>query len=152
MEKHVNGQKIPFMIVGDPAYPPLSWLMKGFSGSLSPEQESFNVYLNAARVSVEMSFGRLKARWRMLQKKIDCNYKFVPQLIVACCVLHNFCEDNRDRFIEEWLEQVIQLDEVFIQPRQQINRERDDLRFTIIRECLKDYLVANFPLRKTLLR
>lgn len=60
--------EIPFMIVADPAYPLLPWLLKGFSGSLSAKEESFNVYLNSARVSVEMAFGRLKARWRMLHK------------------------------------------------------------------------------------
>ncbi|XP_039305175.1 protein ALP1-like [Solenopsis invicta] len=106
VEKEINGQKIPFMIVGDPAYPFLPWLIKSYSGSVSHEEESFNVYLNSARVFVEMAFGRLKARWRMLQKKIDCHYKFVPQVIVACCVLHNFCEDNKDRFLEEWLQQI----------------------------------------------
>lgn len=152
MEKHVNGQKIPFMIVGDPAYPLLPWLIKNYSGSVSPTEESFNVYLNSARVSVEMAFGRLKARWRMLQKKLDCNYKFVPLLIVACCVLHNFCEDNKDRFLEEWLQRVIELDEVFEQPTQVINRERGNVCSTIIRDCLKDYFAANFHLRKTLLR
>lgn len=140
------------MIVGDPAYPFLPWLMKSYSGSLSPQEESFNVYLNSARISVEMAFGRLKARWRMLQKKVDCNYKFVPQVIIACCALHNFCEDNKNRFIEEWLQQVVECDRVLVQSRQQINRERDNIGSTPIRECLKDYLFANFPLRKTLLR
>ncbi|RLU23623.1 hypothetical protein DMN91_003829 [Ooceraea biroi] len=100
LEKHVNGQGIPFMIVGDPAYPFLPWLIKSYSGSVSPKEESFNVHLNSARVSVEMAFGRLKARWRMLQKKLDCNYKFVPLVIVAYCVLHNFVKTIKTNFLK----------------------------------------------------
>jgi len=83
------------MIVGDPAYPLLSWLLKGFFDTLSAEEESFNVYLNSARVSVEMAFGRLKARWRILHK-INCNYSFALEIITACCILHNFVEDNNN--------------------------------------------------------
>ena len=50
------------MILGDPAYPLLPWLMKGYVGSLAQEQESFNVYLSSSRMVVERAFGRLKSR------------------------------------------------------------------------------------------
>lgn len=139
------------MIVGDPAYPLLPWLLKGFSGSLSAEEESFNVYLNSARVSVEMAFGRLKARWRILHK-INCNYRFAPEIIAACCVLHNFLENNKDHFIVQWLQEVERLERVIPQPIGETSAAKDSLQGTIVRNHIKLYLSEHFPLRKTLLR
>jgi hypothetical protein len=143
---------ILYMIVGDPAYPMLPWLIKGYSGSLSAEEESFNVYLNSARVSVEMAFGRLKARWRILFKKMDCDYTFSPQIILACCTLHNFVENHKERFFNEWLEEVDNSNQLFPQPIAIQNRDKDCVSGTTIRDHLKQYLAANYPLRKILIR
>lgn len=59
------------MVVGDPAYLLRDWCMIGrMCVPLDqPEQESFNVYLSSLRVGVEMAFGKLKSRWRVLLKK-----------------------------------------------------------------------------------
>jgi hypothetical protein len=59
--------------MGDPAYPLLPRLIKGYTETarLSPEEESFNVHLSSSRVCVEIAFGRLKARWRCLLKRLD---------------------------------------------------------------------------------
>lgn len=54
--------EVPYIIIGDPAYPLLPWLIKGYPGAVTVEQDSFNVYLNSARVVVEMAFGRLRGR------------------------------------------------------------------------------------------
>ncbi|CAL1678201.1 unnamed protein product [Lasius platythorax] len=148
---NTNEMEVPFMIVGDPAYPLLSWLLKGFSGSLSAEEESFNVYLNSAPVSVEMAFGRLKARWRILHK-INCDYSFAPEVIAACCTLHNFVENKKDQFIMQWLEEVEQLEVLIPQPTANTCAEKDSVQGTILRNHIKQYLSENFPLRKALIR
>lgn len=89
------------MILGDPGYPLLPWLLTPFIGlRLSAEKESFNCYHSSARISVENAFGRLKARWRILGKKIDTRITLAPDVIAACCVLHNVCEDGVGRLEE----------------------------------------------------
>lgn len=67
-------------MIRDPAYPILGWLIKGYSGSLSPQQESFNAYLNSARIVIENSIGKLKSRWRCLKKTVEMDYTFVPKV------------------------------------------------------------------------
>lgn len=64
------------MLAGDPAYPLLPWLIKGYTGALTPEQESFNIYLLFAR----NAFGRLKARWRVLLNRAGISNKFMPSV------------------------------------------------------------------------
>ena len=140
------------MLVGDPAYPLMSWLLKEFPGSVSETEESFNVHLGSARVAVEMAFGRLKGRWRMLMKRMDIAHIFAPQVIVACCALHNIVERNNDLFFTHWLEDVLQTEVIYQQPPPNVNRSRDTPIATDIRNHLKEYLAANFPLRRSTLR
>lgn len=68
--------------------------VKGYTGTLTAEQESFNVYYSSGRNLVERAFGRLKGRWQMTMKRADINYKFMPTVIAAVCILHNFCEER----------------------------------------------------------
>ena len=56
--------------------------------------------LSKARVVIEQAFGLLKGRWRRL-KAVPANVEKIPNIIVACCALHNLClleEDEVEDF------------------------------------------------------
>uniref|UniRef100_A0A673B144 DDE Tnp4 domain-containing protein n=1 Tax=Sphaeramia orbicularis TaxID=375764 RepID=A0A673B144_9TELE len=94
---------VSLVILGDAAYPLLPWLMKPFpeSRGVTPDQVNFNDCLSQARMVVERAFGRLKGRWRRLLKLQDSHISLVSQVTSACCVLHNFCEDQNEEYCEE---------------------------------------------------
>ncbi|XP_039638609.1 protein ANTAGONIST OF LIKE HETEROCHROMATIN PROTEIN 1-like [Perca fluviatilis] len=98
----INGVQVPIMLLGDPAYPMRSWLIKGYTdtGNLTVQQRYFNKRHSRARVTVECAFGRLKGRWRCLGKRLDVDISTVPTIISACCTLHNVCEKHGEAYEE----------------------------------------------------
>ncbi|XP_069793215.1 uncharacterized protein [Narcine bancroftii] len=101
---NVDGVEIPAHLVGDPAYPLRNWLMKGFTDhqDLNQQKSKFNSRLSSALIVVENAFGRLKGRWRRLSKRLHISTAFVSDVVIACCILHNICEINKDHFLPEW--------------------------------------------------
>lgn len=97
---------VPLLILGDAAYPLLPWLLRPFPEDercrgATQAQTTFNRQLSQARTSVDRAFGRLKGRWRCLQKKCNAHISLISHVISACCVLHNFCETHNEEWVDE---------------------------------------------------
>uniref|UniRef100_A0A8C8SK72 DDE Tnp4 domain-containing protein n=1 Tax=Pelusios castaneus TaxID=367368 RepID=A0A8C8SK72_9SAUR len=134
----VQGVEMPVVILGDPAYPLMPWLMKPFTGKLDPAKEHFNYRLSRCRMVVECAFGRLKARWRSLYGRLDLHEDNIPVVISACCVLHNICENRGERFMNSWTREAERLEHAFQQPDTRGIRGAQ-LRAVRIREALKTH-------------
>lgn len=89
---------MPYVIVGDEAFPLKSYLMRPYSKNYVTGSESnriFNYRLSRARRVVENSFGILSARWRVFLRYLEVQPDMVDKIVLASCCLHNMlCTDD----------------------------------------------------------
>ena len=103
-KKTLKNVEVPLLILGDPAYPLLPWLMKPYADypGITAKERNYNYRQSRARMCVENAFGRLKGRWRCLLKRMDYHIDNVPDVIATCVTLHNLCEVLGDTCQTDW--------------------------------------------------
>lgn len=88
---------LPYMLVGDEAFPLKKYLIKPYpQRGLKEPEKVFNYRLSRARRVSENAFGILVHRFRVLSHAISLQPE-VASCVVECCVaLHNFLRSEKD--------------------------------------------------------
>ena len=88
-------QQLPeqYYIGADNAYPLSRKILIPFSGPEldSEARRAYNFYLSQLRIRIEMAFGRLTTKWRILRTMLACLPRNNARIIRVCMRLHNFC-------------------------------------------------------------
>ncbi|KAL7536885.1 hypothetical protein ACHAXR_007463 [Thalassiosira sp. AJA248-18] len=102
--------------VADAAYSASEKMLIPFTGNdrLDIDRDAFNFYLSQVRIRVEMAFGRLVNKFRILNGKVEGPMERVAAVLQACARLHNFIikqdcpsfPDYSDLSLEEELNQL----------------------------------------------
>ena len=139
----VGGKRVAPVLLGDPAYPLLNWLMKPFpENPNTPRQyRKFNYRLSRARVTVENVFGRWKGRFRRFLKRTDMDVNNVITVIAASCILHNICELNREELLSQWEEESCQDILNYPQP-DPLNNTIDEEDSVSVRDHFMNYFMS----------
>lgn len=104
--KNICGVDVPVYLIGDSAFRLSENMQKPhpFLVDKTPVQEKFNHELSKCRRVVENAFGHIKARFRILGKGLETSIENSKLIIQACCILHNFLNENNDHINQHWVD------------------------------------------------
>lgn len=94
-----------FMLIGDSAYPSSTSFVctpfKRIRGiNLPDDKVNFNAHLSSLRQIVECAFGRTTERWRRMKFVYVRDMRDICDIILSCCALHNYCQDEGNEELE----------------------------------------------------
>lgn len=92
---------VPYMFIGDDAYPLRTDLMKPYSsGRMDHHRRTFNYRLSRAQRVGENAFGILANRWRVFRSTVVLHPDKVGKITMAAVCLHNFlCERRSEAYL-----------------------------------------------------
>lgn len=82
---------LPYIFVGDAAFPLRTNMMRPYPGRFLPEgKQIFNYQLSRARRIIENTFGIMVAKFRIFRRPIIADPERVTKFTKAACCLHNY--------------------------------------------------------------
>lgn len=94
--------ELPFVFIGDEAFSLMTNFMTPYrqTNRIGYEEKCFNYRLSRARRVVENAFGIMANRFRVLLTPIATKVNTVDDIVMACCVLHNFLRRKSTTYIQ----------------------------------------------------
>lgn len=93
-----NTQTImPYVIVGDEAFPLKKYLLRPYPGSQIQGDKSkriFNYRLSRARRVSENAFGILSQKFQLYNRRLKLKPENADKIIMSTCILHNYLRDH----------------------------------------------------------
>lgn len=124
------------VLLGDSAYGPESFICKPHPNPVSDTEEMYQEAQIKTRNVAERTFGVLKRRFPCLAIGMHFNLNQIQDVIVACCILHNFIkESNTDDAIP------VQQNEINLQ--MEISEHLDHVQQGR-RTRIQDFLIDNY--------
>lgn len=136
----INQIEVSYKIVSSSPGPLCSWLLSDYKPETSPKQALFNRCLKGLRNYSDSVIWRLRARFIILSQMMDLSYKIAPQVIAACCVIHNICEKEGDIFLDKWFEQSLESIKKHPQPEMKYEWNQVTKEGLEQRDVLSDYV------------
>jgi DDE superfamily endonuclease len=92
-----------FVVIGDAAYKPTEKLVPMYYGvnKREPLYNNFNFFASQCRIRIEMAFGIMTQKWRILLTPLLYKFDMVKLIVLAIARLHNFTFNIRLRQ-NEW--------------------------------------------------
>lgn len=100
--------KMPYVVVGDEAFPLSKHLMRPFPGNQlnnNDDKKVFNYRLSRARRVSENAFGILARRFRIYERRMSMLPEHINLVVLATCCLHNFLATDICHWSEEAVEE-----------------------------------------------
>ncbi len=90
--------------VGDAAYSVSEKMLVPFTGSQrnNANNDAYNFCLSQLRIRIEMAFGLMSNKWRILRTPLQTSLKTSARILECCSKLHNFCiNHDGDQFMDK---------------------------------------------------
>ncbi|KAL4089516.1 hypothetical protein QTP88_024537 [Uroleucon formosanum] len=92
-----TNEKLPYVIIGDEAFPLKNYLLRPYPSPQIYEDEQkkvFNERLLRARKVVEDAFGQITAKFRIYCRRLKALPQNADKIVMTTCILHNFIKKD----------------------------------------------------------
>ena len=97
LKEAIDALPLGYYFVGDAAYTLSERLLVPFTGSQRSniDNDCFNYNLSQMRIRIEIAFGLMVSKFRILKKKLEGSIKTNAKVIMCCARLHNYIIDRK---------------------------------------------------------